>query len=165
MIAHQGMRALLVALVVAVSSGANADMATIIANDRTSELNVLDDPNDLWVSGADLEAATGFTLKPEGACLDDLCIPIRQDADSDMYISRDGRGWINVSKLADKLGQAYAVDRDDAVWSFGPVPATRESTLESAIAPDFEMTDREGEVIKLSDLRGKKVLLVTWASW
>mgnify|MGYP002624417439 CR=1 FL=1 len=147
------------------SPGARADMATILANDRVTEVKVLDDPTDLWVSGADLEPATGFTLKPEGACLDDICIPIKQNQDSDLYVNRDGTGWVNVSTLADKLGQAYAVDRDAGVWSFGPVPAVRQSTIESAVAPDFEMTDRKGNVIKLSDYRGKKVLVVTWASW
>ena len=32
-------------------------------------------------------------------------------------------------------------------------------------APDFELKDRDGNVVRLSDFRGKKVLLVTWASW
>lgn len=147
------------------SPGARADMATILANDRVTEVKTLEDPTDLWVTGADLEPATGFTLKPEGACLDDICIPIRQDQDSELYVNRDGTGWVNVSTLADKLGQAYAVDRDAGVWSFGPVPAVRQSTLESAVAPDFELADRDGNIVKLSDFRGKKVLLVTWASW
>ncbi|HIA47196.1 MAG TPA: redoxin domain-containing protein [Candidatus Hydrogenedentes bacterium] len=33
------------------------------------------------------------------------------------------------------------------------------------MAPDFEIADRNGKMIRLSDYRGKKVLLVTWASW
>ena len=147
------------------SAGAPADMVTVIANDRVTELNALTDPSDLWVAAPDLEAATGFKLKPEGACLDDICIPIKQDADGDMFVKRDGQAYVNVSKLASKLGQAFAVDRDTNVWSFGPVPASRQSTLESAVAPDFALTDREGNLVKLSDYRGKKVLLVTWASW
>lgn len=137
----------------------------VLANDRVTEVATLADPTDLWIAGTDLDAATGFTLKPEGACLDDICIPIRQDADSDQYVNRDGKGWVNVTRLADKLGQAYAVDREEGVWSLGPIPAVRESTLESAVAPEFELADRNGNVVKLSDYRGKKVLLVTWASW
>jgi len=32
-------------------------------------------------------------------------------------------------------------------------------------APDFALPDPSGRVHRLSDHRGKKVLLVTWASW
>ena len=32
-------------------------------------------------------------------------------------------------------------------------------------APDFALPNREGEVVRLSDFRGKKVLIITWASW
>lgn len=32
-------------------------------------------------------------------------------------------------------------------------------------APDVEMTDMEGNIVKLSDYRGKKVVLNFWATW
>jgi peroxiredoxin len=37
--------------------------------------------------------------------------------------------------------------------------------LVDAIAPDIELVDREGEVVRLADLKGKKALIVTWSSW
>jgi len=51
------------------------------------------------------------------------------------------------------------------VWSFGEIQALRGSFLESRVAPDVTIPDRRGRSVKLSDFRGKKVLLVTWASW
>ena len=32
-------------------------------------------------------------------------------------------------------------------------------------APDFALPDPSGRIHRLSDYRGKKVFLVTWASW
>ena len=68
-------------------------------------------------------------------------------------------------ELARQLQQAYAVDHDNQVWSFGQIPQTRQSFLQSAIAPDFTLADRQGNPVSLSDFRGQTVLIGTWASW
>ena len=52
-----------------------------------------------------------------------------------------------------------------AVWSFGEMPVVRGSFLQLAYRADFAVPDRKGRVVHLSDFRGKKVLVVTWASW
>jgi peroxiredoxin len=41
----------------------------------------------------------------------------------------------------------------------------RTAALASLEAPDFTLPDPAGRPHRLSDYRGKKVLLVTWASW
>lgn len=47
-----------------------------------------------------------------------------------------------------------------------PVPETPESSIkEGDYAPDFAFTDLTGKARKLSDLRGKKIILNFWASW
>mgnify|MGYP000533657308 FL=1 len=45
------------------------------------------------------------------------------------------------------------------------MPVKRQSFIRGGMAPDFELNDREGNPVRLSDFRGKKVLLLTWASW
>jgi peroxiredoxin len=35
----------------------------------------------------------------------------------------------------------------------------------NAMAPDIEVTDRQGNVVRMADLKGKKALIVTWSSW
>jgi len=140
--------------------------ATILANDAVFETErTLDDPLHLWVSPDDFTRINGFVLKPEGACLDDLCIPLRQNEDNELFVKRLGQPWVNATAFANKVQQAYAVDHEKKVWSFGQVPVSREAFLESAMAPDFELKDIHGETVRLSDYRGKKVLLLTWASW
>ena len=46
-----------------------------------------------------------------------------------------------------------------------PIPGQTGSFLLNHPAPDFELKSLEGERIRLSDLRGKPVLLNFWASW
>ena len=73
----------------------------------------------------------------------------------------------NVMSLpfARQIGQSFVVDREARVWSFGEIQALRGSFLSSRAAPDIAIPDRRGRPVKLSSFRGKKMLLVTWASW
>jgi hypothetical protein len=136
----------------------------ILANDRSSEVADLPGGSDeLWIRSDQLTEATGWELKPEGPCLGEICVPLLTEEKSEWIEDRDDGQWLNMSSLADKVGQKHACG--DGVWSLGSVPEVRHSTLESAIAPDFELTDRNGDTFRLSDMRGKKVLLMTWASW
>ena len=154
----------LVALVVIAMASAQA-ATVIVGGDVFVIEETLADPTDLWVTPEDFTRINGFVLKPEGACLDEICIPLRQDQDGDLFVTREGRNWLNATTFADKVQQAYAVDRDTDTWSFGQAPVARRAFLGSAVAPDFALKDREGNVVRLSDFRGKKVLLITWASW
>jgi hypothetical protein len=119
----------------------------------------------LWVKAAALPEVNGFELKPEGACLDEICVPVRQDEDSTIYIRRQGVGWMNVTELARRVQQPYVVDHDQDVWSLGAIPAQRQGFLRSGIAPDFTLPDWRGNSVSLSDFKGKKIMLLTWASW
>ncbi len=110
-----------------------------------------------------LAEATGFELKPQGACFGELCFPLSAEERAAWIDARDDGEWLDYRKLADKVGQPCV--RDGSVWSLGTVPEARRSTLEAGVAPDFEIDDRDGNTIRLSDFRGKKVLIVTWASW
>lgn len=161
------MRRLTIALLgVIVMLSIDAGAVTVLYGDSAIEVEkTLADPTDLWVSPEDLTRINGFELKPEGACLDSICIPLKQDRDSEAFVRRDGQAWVNVTALARKLDQPFVADHDAGVWSFGAIPATRGSFLTAAMAPDFALEDRAGNTVRLQDFRGKKVLLITWASW
>jgi hypothetical protein len=55
-------------------------------------------------------------------------------------------------------------DRGD-VWILARGAGERSAALASLDAPDFALPDLADRVHRLSDYRGRKVLLVTWASW
>jgi len=120
---------------------------------------------ELWITPQDMTRINGFVLKAEGLCRDEVCIPLRQDAESKLFSKREGQPWLNLTELARRVEQTYARDADSGTWSFGELPVARREFLRSAIAPDFELVDRSGKTVRLSDFRGKKVLLTTWASW
>jgi hypothetical protein len=57
--------------------------------------------------------------------------------------------------------------RDDAhgVWYVSAAGLARRAAAQSLQAPDFTLPDLEGRLHALVDYRGKKVFLVSWASW
>lgn len=117
----------------------------------------LKQPDALWIQKADLPRINGFELKPQGACRADICIPVPKTMTRGAYF--------NLTAFAQRAGQRVVADVPSRVWSFGEIPVVRGAFLESRMAPDFSVPDRKGRPVHLSQFLGKKVLLVTWASW
>jgi hypothetical protein len=115
----------------------------------------------LWIPVAELEAATGWSLEPEGLCREGLCVPLPRGAEAD--VTRDDR--VDVAAVWRHLGRAVLHDSTGEVWSLGESAEDRAASLTSLEAPDFTLPDAAGRPHSLSDYRGKKVLLVSWASW
>ena len=138
--------------------------ATVLAGEMTLTINseVVDD-GDLWVPLDQVTAITGFELKPQGLCAGDTCIPL--PADGSWIREQDGAKLFCVTRFAKQTDQAFAFDAEHNVWSFTAVPQAATLPLLAGQAPDFALTDRDGKTVRLSDFRGKKVLLWTWASW
>ena len=121
--------------------------------------------DDLWVTLKDLTRATKFVLKPQGVCRDELCFPIPK-ARKTAFLNKQGKTtWFNLSEFARLVRQPAAHDAENAVWFFGPRADEQNGYLESLVAPNFTLPDAAGKLHSLSDFRGKKVLLITWASW
>lgn len=134
---------------------------TVLYQGKTTTLDATGDGDGLLVTPQDLTRINGFELKPEGACYADMCIPLNDQ----LLIEQNGQQWFNLTAFADLLEQPYVADPETNVWSFAEIPAKRESMMVDAMAPDFAVTDRQGNVVTLADLKGKKALIVTWSSW
>ncbi len=137
---------------------------TVIFNDQTANIDAaLVDGEHLWVAFDDMQEVNGFEAKVEGLCAGDICVPI--PAAADWTREHGGKKYLNVTRFAAMVDQAVAADSSGDVWSFGTVGDLESELLPKGNAPDFALPDRSGKTVKLSDFRGKKVLVITWASW
>ena len=105
-----------------------------------------------------LEETLGWDLQPEGLCRGVVCVPVDQSA----LVRDDG---LDLGVLADALQRPLVTDQKHAVASMGASHHDRGQALASLEAPDFTLPDLDGNLHSLSDQRGKKVLLVAYASW
>ncbi|MBS1807170.1 MAG: hypothetical protein JST84_03130 [Acidobacteria bacterium] len=120
---------------------------------------------DLWITLEDLKRATGFENKPKGVCRDELCFPLPK-ARKSAFLNQQGKAtWFNLSEFARLVRQPVAFDVEAAIWFFGPRADEQNGYVSSLKAPDFKLPDLNGKLHLLADYRGKKVLLLTWASW
>src|SRR5713226_8400612 len=157
---------LLFSLVAAVPALAKAIHSTIVYDDVATEINSAEEEaGQLWITTADLKRATRFEVKPQGVCRDELCFPLpkaKRDAfiHKDASASRLSQSWFNMTAFAQLVHQPVAHDAALATWYFG-LRSDQRQQLSSLQAPDFTLPDLQGKAHKLSDFRGKKILLVT----
>jgi hypothetical protein len=129
-------------------------MATILTE---SDEFTVEAANGLWLAAADAARITAWTLKPEGMCRDDQCVPLP--------LTAVVAGRVDVEAFWRRLGNPVVCSDDRETWVLGPGAEERNAALAGLMAPDFTLPDLSGSPHTLSELRGKKVLLVTWASW
>jgi hypothetical protein len=137
---------------------------TVIYDDITTKVNGQEDLGQLWITTSDLTRATRFEVKPQGVCRDELCFPLPKAKQNEFLRNQSGKPWFNLTSFATLVNQPVAHDMPTATWYFG-LRSDQRQTLASLRAPDFTLPDVNGKLHSLSDFRGKKILLVTWASW
>ena len=103
--------------------------------------------------------ALGWELKPQGLCKGDVCVPVPPGS---LLVRSDG---VDLGTLASLLGRPLALDLVERAACLGAAADERAHRLASLDAPDFTLPDVNGRPHTLSGFRGKKVLLVAWASW
>jgi hypothetical protein len=105
-----------------------------------------------------LGALSGWQLKPEGLCRDEMCVPVR---DAELVVD----GAVDVARFAAALARPVVVDPANAVVALGERSADRRGPIEAGIAPDFTLPQLDGGSFTFSSLGRRKKLLLAWASW
>jgi hypothetical protein len=105
---------------------------------------------------SELLAITGYELKRQGLCRDDICVPAA---------GLDTSAGIDLRAAAALLRRPLTVDDEtgDAALA-APVPALGESVVGQSIA-DLVLPDLDGNTVAWSAIGRKKKVLVAWASW
>lgn len=139
---------------------------TVLYQDRETRVDGAQVEGDrLWLTLSELTEVSGWELKPEGVCKDEICVPV-PDARRPALIRDEPSGLLfNLTEFARLIEQPVAHDENNAVWYFGPAGWDWKSRLTSRQAPDFALPDLSGRLHTLSELRGKKLFLLFWASW
>ena len=137
-------------------------MTRVIYDSADTDLELARAEGDaLWLSAAELERATGWSWKRGGLCQADTCVPIPKGTDVPL-VSGDR---INVSGMWSYAGWPVVRSRAGDIWVLGESASRRAAALTSLAAPDFALPDLDGRLHRLSDYRGRRIFLVTWASW
>jgi hypothetical protein len=132
---------------------------TLIEEGRSVEIPGTTDGSIVRLAAEPLLETLGWTQKPEGLCQGDVCIPIANRPDL-----IDERG-VDLAVLGEVLGRPVAIDPEESVASLGAATEAHGAQLAGGVAPDFTLPDLAGTEHTLSDYRGKKVLLIAYASW
>jgi len=134
-------------------------MVTVIDQGRASEVEARVDGGRVLLSADALRAALGWELHEGTLCNDTMCVPVPAG-------SRLGEGGVfDLGEVAAALDRPLALDTDARAAFVGASAGERAQALGSLLAPDFTLPDLAGRPHTLSSHRGKKILLVTWASW
>ena len=145
---------------------ADQNTRVVIYDGVATEVSVAPEASsDLWITTSDLSRATRFVIKPQGVCRDELCFPLPKNRKAEFVSKKGPTTWFNLSAFAKLIKQPIVVDQKNGVWYFGARASEQNGYLASLEAPNFTLPDLSGKLHSLTDFRGKKVLLVTWASW
>ena len=133
---------------------------TIIDGERAVPIGARRSGARVLLDAAGVKDGLGWEVHDGLLCNDSMCIPL---ADEGAVVSRDGA--IDLAGLAQAMDRAVAVDADERAAFLGGSARERSQALASQHAPDFALPDLAGRTHTLAEHRGKKILLVAWASW
>jgi len=133
---------------------------TIIDGERAVPIGARRSGHRVLLDAAGVKDGLGWEVHDGLLCNDSMCIPL---ADEGAVVSSDGA--IDLAGLAQAMDRAVAVDADERAAFLGGSARERSQALASQHAPDFALPDLAGRTHTLAEHRGKKILLVAWASW
>ena len=128
-------------------------------NGEIARVEVASDFGQLGISLDDFAFITGWQLKPEGLCIDQTCVAVRD------VKSLTNRTQIDLVEFARITNQNIVVDQERKIAALGEHADTRSEAMTTLEAPDFTLPDIHGKQVSFSDFNRRKRLLLAWSSW
>ena len=126
---------------------------------ETTAVEIASNFGEFAISLDDFARATGWQLKPQGLCIAEICVPVR-DAKT-----LTNQTQIDLVEFARVTNQNIVVDQERKVAALGEHADTRSAAMTSLDAPDFRLPDIHGRQVSFSDFNRRKRLLLAWSSW
>lgn len=132
---------------------------TLIDSERAVEVTARVDGERVLLEPGSLKDVLGWEIHDRLLCSDAMCIPLTDEA------ALIHAGGVELVAFSRALDRPLAVDVEERAAYLGGSPRERAQALASQHAPDFTLPDLAGRARSLGEHRGKKILLVAWASW
>ncbi|MEY4115658.1 MAG: hypothetical protein RIQ32_417 [Actinomycetota bacterium] len=126
---------------------------------ETTAVEVASNFGEFAISFDDFARATGWQLKPQGLCIDEICVPVSEANRLTVGTS------IDLVEFARVTQQNIVFDRQRQVAALGERADSRSDSMSSLLAPDFKLPDIHGRQVSFSDFNRRKRLLLAWSSW
>lgn len=111
------------------------------------------------LSPDELARILGWHIADGTLCREDRCVPLAR------LPGLAVQGGVFLPTLAGALRLPLAIEPAQRVASLAESAEDQGALLRGGVAPEFTLRDLAGTAHRLADYRGRKILLVTWASW
>ena len=128
-------------------------------NGEIARVEVASDFGRFAISLDDFAIITGWQLKPEGLCIDQTCVAVRDTK------ALTNQTQIDLVEFARITNQNIVVDQERKIAALGEHADTRSEAMTTLEAPDFTLPDIHGKQVSFSDFNRRKRLLLAWSSW
>jgi hypothetical protein len=132
---------------------------TLLDGGRRHEVQARIADGRVRIAPGSLRDALGWEVHDGTLCNEALCVPVPEGA------ALEHAEGIDLDELARILDRPLALDLDERAAALGVGAGERGRALRSLQAPDFTLPDLQGRRHSLAEHRGRKILLVAWASW
>lgn len=141
-------------------------MTTILYKSRQPAIisDSVNNAGDLCIPIIKLQEYTGLELKPEGVCTTmETCIPLNKQQEKEIVLK--DKNLFNIIAFSRMMSEPIVHDSKNDVWVIGERESDKQKIATTLYAPDFTLPDFKGVKHSLSSYLGKKIFLVSWASW